>query len=811
MKPIKLTLTGFAGISSSRSKETLTLDLASVVPAQAQLVALAGPNGSGKTTIIDNLHPYRVMPSHANGGSPGSFSYYDHMGAGEAAKELIWEHAGVRYLSTLRMRATAKTKRMEAYLFVVQPDGSTQPWTDPATGLTSDGKAENYDQCLERVLGKPEVFFAAQFSAQGKTPISKMSASEIKKLLAQMLRMDEVAALSGKANEVYKALKPHLVAEQELSMRIRGSLSSRDVLLSSLQRAQDEERVLEAELANWSAEITRLIAEQATVAAALEKQVSIRAQHETIDEQIAAAQAEARRQSSSLAERQAQEVLAIERAKLDAQEAVQMAQTMMQQLRHRQEGLEALLARVDDIDRATKRSEELREQQRKLRMFIEDKAPDIKQVATITQEVQQLTESLTKLASDGEHLKAALLLSQRTAALLDEVPCKGSDLAGQCKLLCQANEAAQELPQQQAQLANARSVYRLKLENKSVSLRVLEALQETSVKVAQAQADLAKLDQELASCREVLALRDQVERAKAEIASVRADLTSASEQLQRSRTRHGELQGQVEALHGRHQQEKDSQEELNQKAMSNLMQLKRGLPALVDEAAQGQVQRQLIQAQESKAECSRKLAEKERQINALKVELDVCDKRLEEAQAHDRRAREISQEMAMWMLLSKALGSDGVIAMSIDDAGPAISSLANALLEDCYGGRFVISIQTQEQTAAGLQRETFNVMVEDTLRGETKLLELMSGGEKVWINECLVRALSLYMARTSDIHFQTLFSDESDGPLDPERKRQYMAMKRTVLEKGGYEREFLITQTPELLHMCDAVIDVTIL
>ena len=102
-------------------------------------------------------------------------------------------------------------------------------------------------------------------------------------------------------------------------------------------------------------------------------------------------------------------------------------------------------------------------------------------------------------------------------------------------------------------------------------------------------------------------------------------------------------------------------------------------------------------------------------------------------------------------------------------------------------------------------------MVEDTLRGETKLLELMSGGEKVWINECLVRALSLYMARTSDIHFQTLFSDESDGPLDPERKRQYMAMKRTVLEKGGYEREFLITQTPELLHMCDAVIDVTIL
>ena len=52
-----------------------------------------------------------------------------------------------------------------------------------------------------------------------------------------------------------------------------------------------------------------------------------------------------------------------------------------------------------------------------------------------------------------------------------------------------------------------------------------------------------------------------------------------------------------------------------------------------------------------------------------------------------------------------------------------------------------------------------------------------------------------------------LFSDEADGPLDPERKRMFMAMKREVLRLGGYQREFFVSQTPELTAMADAVID----
>jgi len=35
----------------------------------------------------------------------------------------------------------------------------------------------------------------------------------------------------------------------------------------------------------------------------------------------------------------------------------------------------------------------------------------------------------------------------------------------------------------------------------------------------------------------------------------------------------------------------------------------------------------------------------------------------------------------------------------------------------------------------------------------------------------------------------------------------FMAMKREVLRVGGYQREFFVSQTPELTAMADAVID----
>lgn len=108
-------------------------------------------------------------------------------------------------------------------------------------------------------------------------------------------------------------------------------------------------------------------------------------------------------------------------------------------------------------------------------------------------------------------------------------------------------------------------------------------------------------------------------------------------------------------------------------------------------------------------------------------------------------------------------------------------------------------------------KETFDVRVYDGQDGEEKSLTNMSPGERVWINECLARSIALYGADSSGKNYQTLFTDETDGPLDTDRKRRFIDMKRAVLKQGGYEREYFISHTPELWEMADCQLDVSTL
>jgi DNA repair protein SbcC/Rad50 len=175
------------------------------------------------------------------------------------------------------------------------------------------------------------------------------------------------------------------------------------------------------------------------------------------------------------------------------------------------------------------------------------------------------------------------------------------------------------------------------------------------------------------------------------------------------------------------------------------------------------------------------------------------------------QTQRIEKELSRWVLFAKCMGADGLIALAIDDAGPALSALANDLLKACDGGRFTVSIHTLMENQKKERKEGFDIVVHDAESGQSQSVTLMSGGEKVLIEACLTRAIALYLAQNSGRNYSTLFSDEADGPLDIDRKRIFMAMKREVLRLGGYEREFYISQTPELTAMADAVIDMDVL
>lgn len=56
MQPLSLRLRGFRGIRDGLGLDELALDLTRLVNGAA-LVAIAGSNGRGKSTVMDNLHP----------------------------------------------------------------------------------------------------------------------------------------------------------------------------------------------------------------------------------------------------------------------------------------------------------------------------------------------------------------------------------------------------------------------------------------------------------------------------------------------------------------------------------------------------------------------------------------------------------------------------------------------------------------------------------------------------------------------------------------------------------------------------------
>jgi exonuclease SbcC len=56
MQPLLLSLKGFRGIRDGLGRDSITLDLEQLADG-GSLVAIAGANGRGKSTIMDNLHP----------------------------------------------------------------------------------------------------------------------------------------------------------------------------------------------------------------------------------------------------------------------------------------------------------------------------------------------------------------------------------------------------------------------------------------------------------------------------------------------------------------------------------------------------------------------------------------------------------------------------------------------------------------------------------------------------------------------------------------------------------------------------------
>ena len=807
MQPLVLTLKGFRGIRDGLGLDEITLDLERLADG-AELIAIAGANGSGKTTVMDSLSPFIGLPSRAATVGPGGFSYYDHVYLPESIKDLTWAHEGRSYRSQVVIRLNGRRKT-EAFLHVLEDAGRWQP-VRLDDGTVSDGRVETYTRCVENICGSAETFFTSVFSAQGKRQLSTYRNAEIKTLLADLLGQEEIRELGQKAAETARLLKAGLSA-------IRQEQAGLD---DEGRRIEAAKRPLDGAAARVASTENAKQASQAALDAAQLRQARSSAEREqSRANEVRRAQLMAERQSvldtaaqtvGALRTQDQAECLRLERLDQRVAGRRQQEQSRRQALAQSRLRCLGVLAEADAIRRAARRlplAQRLQSLRGARTLASRERVHALTQHQGVVRLVEQKVAGIEREA--GKAVLKAEELTHRFG-LAGEVPCAGTDLQGRCKLLGDAREAQALIPNAKAQVTEL-------AREKAVAQRDLAAARQQCEALAGAPQALAWVERREAVARErvsrlaVLASKAPAcAQAQTTLAEIEQELVALGQEAAVTVAETPEERAERRQIAASRQaiaEQLDRHARQSTAALGRLAEALAALPAPYDERQLTAAGQALSAAREALAVAERSMLAAVRDAQTLE-ELSKQSAALAERQEQAGvRSVRVENELGNWNLFARCMSNDGLIALAIDDAGPALSALANDLLLTCYGPRFTVSIHTLLETAKGEQKEGFDIVVHDGETGESKSVGLMSGGERTFVEACLTRAIALYLARHTGRRYTTLFTDEADGALDPERKRMFMAMKREVLRLGGYEREFFVSQTPELTAMADAVID----
>ncbi|HTO44828.1 MAG TPA: DNA repair protein, partial [Burkholderiales bacterium] len=676
-----------------------------------------------------------------------------------------------------------------------------------ADGTLSDGRAETYDACVETLLGNPETFFTSVFAAQNRRPLSSYTAGEIKELMVELLGLAQIRQAGEKAWAIARLLRTTL-DERRRALSGFGDLDQRIVALEqALARSTQELAQITQRKAAAQVQLERAHESVVQLGAERDANRAVEDRRVAANKRLADAREAFAKSSSTLGQDREREQARVAQLAAELREAGRLADQRRTALATRRKEANAVLAKKEAIAAAIEQAKSMGDAEERLRAALE--AAQAKHEAREEQSralavLRTEAEGLRRQAGDAA-LRAAGL--RQRFGLTDAVPCRGTELQPRCQLLADARDAWVMLPSADAEVR--RIGERLKVVGAEIGRLeiVIDALGDTARGLRVAQGELRTLTEERRRVEALAALAASLQQAEQRLAEytameeeIKLSIKAATERFARESER---AATNIGAIDQRCKEQADTGQASIRLIEAELAALPPAFDAKRIATAEAGLRsaRAQLQAEESACVAANK------QEAALQAELGELRMRASAVAKTRAEVSRIEGELGWWNLLTKALGNDGVIALCVDDAGPELSRLANDLLLACYGPRFTVSIRTQVETVKRELREGFDVVVFDAETGQAKSVAVMSGGERIWINEALTRAIALYLARSSGRRYETLFCDEADGALDTERKRMFMQMKREVLRLGGYAREFFVSQTPELTQMADVVID----
>jgi len=106
--------------------------------------------------------------------------------------------------------------------------------------------------------------------------------------------------------------------------------------------------------------------------------------------------------------------------------------------------------------------------------------------------------------------------------------------------------------------------------------------------------------------------------------------------------------------------------------------------------------------------------------------------------------------------------------------------------------------------------DDFDVEVRNKNLDRTCLVDELSGGQFVLVNEAVNLGIAIYNMRQGEgIRYETLLRDETVGPLDAANGKEYARMLRRAMDLGGFYQVIFICHTPLVWELADCILSVS--
>jgi len=752
----RLRLRGAIGVWKGQRKDEVDYNLDGYDPG---LIAMIGVNGSAKSTVIENMHPYPCMLTRDG-------KLQDHFRLRDSTRELWFcdERTGTEYRALMEIDGANASGVVKYHLFRAATASEETPGAPDSEGVIrgdweplTNGRKEDYEQAITGLIGSLPLFLRSAFVSQRPTKnnpdLSDATKGERKAIFRELAGLDYLQAYAESAKARAGA--------------IEGSITTGRGQVTLLERFVAEEPEIagridwsRAEVQNSDAKIEDLTATGKECREKVETLHVLKVEQEQIERDAKAAEQESIGKGDQ-AEQDRKKIIdfhdAVNRRKI-AKENIDYHAQLKEQEGKESERLSKINA--ERARRSTEYSDALKAH-----------AADVRGL-----EVQRTRLRTEKARLEQDH---AVFLSQYKRLegevekpLTDECPECGAEREHWHKDLNAGRE------EKQAQFREiGEKIHALGNQIMSKDGEIIEIIDPPAPE---------PLD---------LPPADETELTRIRAALGQLDITAAQKVLEaaaQAEAKIAELTARIETL------EADARS-LNEKAARIRASLDPSIAPAHEEAVKQyeQARADYTTAKEERATAAAKLEAAEKQLAAItkqKCELEELRTSLVSMEA----------EAAEWRYLETACGPDGIQALELDAMGPGIAEVANRLLSAAYGSRFSIELRTTRMAGKGSktrQVEDFAIIVLDNELLSEQPIETLSGGESVWIKQAIYAAFSIVRDKTTGIRFLTCFKDECDGALDPESRAKYFQLLEVEHNESGRRHTLIITHSESAQEM----------